>query len=522
MMKKLLFTLFLTAAVLVSCESTPAETSDTSAETDTSMTVTADAGFTYNSGSYTFTDEKAVSSASAPDIFTEKLSGAFYDDPLLEDDFAAQLHVTMDSAHTDAGILFRAAESAAFDGFEGYAFTIQDRRVHLYRITGSSQSGMIAEELASRVVERPSRTEGCTLRVERDGNVYRCYFLDDMDGVEPWSEFEFMLNDIRGTGIGYFDNGHGASFDSLTVAALENEKTDGRTYKNPVSSLSSADPFVLKYNGMYYAYCTAAPIGYYVYTSPDLVNWTNAGLCADMMWGIEKEGWYWAPEVFEKDGKFYLIAHADRNLGFAVADSPLGPFIPEENYLIPDAIDGHIFQDDDGRLYLYYVGKNDASGYWDIFGCELNDDVVSIKPGTTKCLLSPEDPWEMVGADVVEGPAILKHNGTYYLTYSGTGYDSIEYAVGYATSDSPLGDYERYEANPVLSYTSKLHGPGHHSFTTSPDGSELFIVYHVHYNTSTVHPRIMAIDRVRFVPREDGTARLEIYGPTHTSQLYPK
>jgi len=520
-MKKRLLILLLLSGFLFSCGSEPAETSPEPAP-ETEAPVSDDSGFTYHADNYTFTPEKVTAAASAPDIFTENITGAFYEDPLLEEDFAAQLHVTMDSAHTDAGILFRARESTAYDGFEGYAFTIQDRRVYLYEISGTSLSGMKVKELASRVVERPKRSEGCTLRVERDGTTYRCYFLDDMEGVEPWPEFEFKLADIRGTGIGYYDNGHGASFDSLTVTAIENEEQEGQTYQNPVSTLSSADPFILQHDGTYYAYCTAAPIGYYVYTSPDLVHWTNRGLCAEMMWGIEKEGWYWAPEVFEKDGKFYLIAHANRNLGFAVADSPLGPFIPEENFLIPDAIDGHIFKDDDGRLYLYYVHRNPETASWDIYVCELNDDVVSIKEGTETWLMAPKDPWEKVGAHVVEGPAILKHNGVYYLTYSGTGYDSIEYAVGYATSDSPMGPFERYEANPVLSYTSKIHGPGHHSFAKSPDGSELFIVYHIHYNVTTVQPRIMAIDRVRFVPRPDGSDRFEIYGPTHTSQLYPK
>ena len=70
--------------------------------------------------------------------------------------------------------------------------------------------------------------------------------------------------------------------------------------------------------------------------------------------------------------------------------------------------------------------------------------------------------------------------------------------------------------------TEKLYGPGHHSFTTSPDGSELFIVYHVHNTTSAVHPRKICIDRARFVPTADGGDRLEIFGPTHTSQEYPK
>ena len=88
-------------------------------------------------------------------------------------------------------------------------------------------------------------------------------------------------------------------------------------------------------------------------------------------------------------------------------------------------------------------------------------------------------------------------------------------------ADSPLGPYEKYKANPILSYTSKLYGPGHHSFTTSPSGEELIIVYHTHASTTAVHPRTICIDRARFAPTASGTDRLEIFGPTHLGQRYP-
>ncbi|MBQ2725820.1 MAG: glycoside hydrolase family 43 protein [Clostridia bacterium] len=510
----------LMCAPMVSCGNTVPETppEDTAAETEPAPVDPA-AAYSYVGSNYTITADGATAGKTSPDSFTEVYNGAFFENELLDDDFAAEIHVTLDSVKSNAGLLFRAEASDSFDGFEGYAFTIRDKRVYLYHVSGTAQSGLKVNELACRVVERPDRDEGCTLRVERDGNTYRCYFCDDMTGVEPWPEFEFVLNDVRGTGIGYFDNGHGAAYDSLAIAALENPAESGRTYKNPVfGQEQAADPGVLFYDGMYYCYSTSAPIGYYVYTSPDLVNWTNQGLCADMMWGLNRSGYYWAPEVIEKDGKFYMIASVEEHIGFAVADSPLGPFIPESNWLYEKSIDGHVFIDDDGRAYLYYVSWQSTYG---IYGCELNEDMVSVKPGTTKLLLKPEDSWECIEGNVTEGPFILKNNGTYYLTYSGTGYTSDHYAVGYATSDSPLGDYERYDANPVLSYTSKFHGPGHHSFTTSPDGSELWIVYHVHKTTSEVHPRQICIDRARFVPTESGSDRLEIYGPNHTSQPYP-
>lgn len=504
---------------LVSCGNTVEETTPADTEAETEAEADPADAFSYVGSNYTLTEEGASAAEISPDSFTEIYNGAFLENELLDGDFAAELHVTLDNVKSNAGLLFRAEVSTAFDGFEGYAFTIRDKRVYLYQVTGTAQSGTKVTELACRVVERPDRKDGCVLRVERDGNTYRCYFCDDMDGVEPWPEFEFVLNDVRGTGIGYFDNGHGASFDSLAVAALENPEVSGKTYKNPVfGQEQAADPGVLYYDGMYYCYSTSAPIGYYVYTSTDLVSWTNRGLCADMMWGLSKNGYYWAPEVFEKDGKFYMIASVEEHIGFAVADNPLGPFIPEPNWLYDKSIDGHVFIDDDGRAYLYYVSWQSTYG---IYGCELNEDLVTVKPGTTKLLLKPEDSWERFEGNVTEGPFILKNNGTYYLTYSGTGYESDQYAVGYATSDSPLGDYERYEANPVLSYTSKFHGPGHHSFTTSPDGSELWIVYHVHNTLSEVHPRKICIDRARFVPTESGLDRLEIYGPNHTSQPYP-
>jgi len=225
--------------------------------------------------------------------------------------------------------------------------------------------------------------------------------------------------------------------------------------------------------------------------------------------------------VRRADGKFVMVASVEEHLGFAVADSPLGPFIPEKSWTFDKTIDGHIFLDEDGRGYLFCVSWRSGHDYG-IWAYALEDDLVTVKQETEVQVISPTDAWEQVSGRVTEGPFVLKHNGKYYLTYSGNGYDAKEYAVGYAVSDSPLGPYEKYKANPILSYTSKLYGPGHHSFTVSPDGSELIIVYHTHASTTAVHPRTICIDRARFAPTESGVDRMEIFGPTHTAQEYPK
>ncbi len=519
--------IFVLAAVLFACsKNTVEETSESSEtltlESDTGANDMAENKFTYAGANYTFSGTEIIAAKTASNSSEQLYSGAFYEDSITAGNFAAEVEMSLDSLYSAGGLLFRASSSEVYDGFDGYALMIRDRKIYLYEIGGSSSSGMIFTELGRRAIEDYKSGDTLKLRIERDSNTVRMYYLDDMDGVEPWPEFEFVLNEYRGTGIGVVDNGQGVSFNNLTVMEYTAPKKSEQLYKNPVfGEEQAADPGVLYWDGTYYCYSTSAPIGYYVYTSTDLVNWKNEGLCCEAAWGIDKAGYYWAPEVVEHNGKFYMIMSVDEHLGFAVADSPLGPFIPEETWLFNKTIDGHIFIDDDGRAYLFYVSWRDGHEYG-IYGCELEDDIVTVKPNTEVHLLSPKESWEKVDGGVTEGPFVLKHNGVYYLTYSGTGYTSPSYAVGYATSDSPLGEYTRYNGNPILSYTSKLYGPGHHSFTTSPDGSELIIVYHVHSSTTEVHPRKICIDRARFVPTESGIDRLEIYGPTHTSQEYPK
>jgi hypothetical protein len=63
-----------------------------------------------------------------------------------------------------------------------------------------------------------------------------------------------------------------------------------------------------------------------------------------------------------------------------------------------------------------------------------------------------------------------------------------------------------------------LSGPGHDSITVSPDGSELFMVYHTHADvTKPSGKRTVNIDRLAF----DDKSGLRINGPTRTPQPLP-
>lgn len=287
----------------------------------------------------------------------------------------------------------------------------------------------------------------------------------------------------------------------------------GKNYINPICT-NAADPFVLLYNEKYYLYSTNASDGFKVFESCDLISWTNKGYCLKSD-DVVGESWFWAPEVIFYNNKFYMVYTADMHIAVAVSDSPLGPFKQEEKkWLIEKrAIDGSFFLDDDGNIYLYY---NQVDDTYCIAGVKMNDDMKSVDEKSKKELLfAREFEWEKIDKNVIEGPFTLKHNGKYYLTYSANGYTSIDYAVGYAVSDSPLGEFKKYEGNPILHRSDTVYGTGHHSFTTSKDGKTLICVYHCHNSTEEVHPRNACIDVAEFVPCTDGGDDvLRINGPT--------
>ena len=294
-----------------------------------------------------------------------------------------------------------------------------------------------------------------------------------------------------------------------------NWRREHESYCNPICD--GADPFILLYDGKYYLYSTNAPDGYLVYESENLSDWENRGYCLRKE-DVKGNKWFWAPEIMSRDGKFYMIYTSEEHLGIAVSDSPLGPFRQETEQWLSErnAIDGDFFVDDDGTVYLYYV-RFDGGNV--IYGSRLNEESMTLDEASERRLIAAESEWETRMGLVAEGPFMLKHNGKYYLTYSANDYRSIDYAIGYAVSDSPLGPFVKYTGNPILHRNETVNGVGHHSFTTSRDGSQMICVYHRHNSLTTVHPRTTCVDRAWFEASADGgDDLLVIDGPTTAEQ----
>ena len=529
-MKKIILMLLILAllAVTTACNSSDGEQTDAPTETEALATEQPPAiadYFDYTSKPYYISGDNIVAPEDKDaNISNPKYSVALYSEDKIKGDFAAEVDISLKIMSAKAGIVFSAKE-AEDAKYSGYAFIITQSKVSLNTVTVSSDDVVSVNEIISHAIEHLDMKQQIKLRVERAGQTLRLYFLDDLSSdIIPWPEIEISdAEDNGGTLLGYIDDGRAASFGEIAVYGADSLydtglSGDGPQFTNPVSDKSLADPQVIFWEGKYYLYSTSYWRGFKVYESEDLVNWTDMGVCLDGAWD-NPGGKFWAPEVSVKDGKFYMVFSNSNDLGIAVSDSPLGPFIAPEKPLLESTIDGHLFFDDDGRVYLYYVSWRSTYG---IYGCELDPTLSSVIEGSEKLLLTASLTWEEQGERIAEGPAILKHNGTYYLTYSGSHYSSKDYAVGYATCDSPLGEFEKYKGSPILSRSTTVNGTGHHSFVRVENTGELFIVYHCHRPTPEYTDRIICIDRVRFSPSKYGIDRIEIYGPTSTPQNYPK
>ena len=165
---------------------------------------------------------------------------------------------------------------------------------------------------------------------------------------------------------------------------------------------------------------------YLLYTSTDLVNWTDHGIIAttkDFSWATANGAW--ASQCIPRNGKFYYYcAMNGRGIGVLVSDSPYGPFTdPLGKPLITNGeIDPTVFIDDDDQAYLYF--GNPTCRY-----VKLNKDMISYSGGVVT--LPPLQTYQ-------EGPWIYKRDKKYYLSWSST---CCPEGIGYAMSDNPAGPF---------------------------------------------------------------------------------
>lgn len=203
----------------------------------------------------------------------------------------------------------------------------------------------------------------------------------------------------------------------------------------------TADPAPMVYNDTVFLYTTHDEDDaegfkmqdWLLYTSTDMVNWTDHGVVASLKsfdW-VKRDNGAWAEQVVERNGKFYMYCPIHGNgIGVLVSDSPYGPFKDplgkplvwqKEHW---DDIDPTVFIDEDGQTYMYWGNPN-------CYYVKLNEDMISYSGDIVKLKETPEH--------YQEGPWFYKRNGHYYLAFAST---CCPEGIGYAMSDSPTGPWK--------------------------------------------------------------------------------
>ena len=275
--------------------------------------------------------------------------------------------------------------------------------------------------------------------------------------------------------------------------------------------LQRADPYVYRHTDGSYYFTASVP-------AYDQVVLRRADTLAGLKDAPETEIWHkhesgimschvWAPELHYIDGAWYVyFAAGDKDDIWNIRpyvlecldEDPLTGTWTEKGKMRCAADDEFSFRafSLDGTVFenkgkYYYIWAEKVGVGRQISNLYIGELETPWQLKTVQGLLTtPDYDWERVGFWVNEGPAVIKRNGRIFVTYSASE-TGIAYCMGMLTAaaDADLLDplswkKERY---PVLSSDEKrgIYGPGHNSFTTDRDGSDI-MVYHARTETEIV------------------------------------
>jgi len=262
------------------------------------------------------------------------------------------------------------------------------------------------------------------------------------------------------------------------TAELANNPVINGYYAEPELMLSHVD-------GKYYMYPTTdgiaegASTSFKVFSSTDLLNWTDEGTALDLIDVSWAESYAWAPSVVEKrvNGtyRYYFYYCADKKIGVAVSNSPKGPFVDSGAPLIttnPSAVTAgaqlypDVFTDPvSGKSYIYWGQRYLAVA-------ELNEDMVSLKEGTTQVITPSTGAYK-------EGVELFYRQGKYYFVWSRGTSSSNLYRTVYGYADSPVGPITVPDGYSILSgdATMGIISPGQASVVQIPEKDEWYMAY---------------------------------------------
>lgn len=312
------------------------------------------------------------------------------------------------------------------------------------------------------------------------------------------------------------NNNNGTSYDNPNEAFTTYDNRsfneylmkDQTTIKPQWEGYGIGDPFIMRYDGTYYLYCSTldTQTGVRAYKSENLIDWTpvaGQGLPEGYVSTDPCTKAAYAPEVYYFNGTFYMYTSPGGNGHYILtSDSPEGPFVKATNNF-GLSIDGSVFIDDDESMWFTYASSGGIR-------MAKMDNMLSVN-----ALSTPQLNETSIGG-WTEGSYILKNDGVYYLTYTGNHVASDGYRIAYSTATKIAAEngsidrnaFTRAANNPLaLNTDAEFKGIGHSSTVLGPDMDSYYLAYHV-LNSAGGPNRSLAIDRLLFNGRQMSVATM--------------
>ena len=245
-------------------------------------------------------------------------------------------------------------------------------------------------------------------------------------------------------------------------------------YTNPITrdtAISMRDHCIIKVGSQWFCTGTSNPVwtghnpGVRLLVSDDLINWRQHSWLIDagkLPPDCPYNGRFWAPEIHYIKGKFWLTVNSGKvtaedpkgmkthSIWLFVSDNVTGPYALVNGPLTPQYNnDATLFEDEDGQTYLYCSGNG-------LFQARIDLPSGKIIGSIQKFLDKKEPGYPEWMAGGIEGPFVIKRDGTYYMFFSTW---TRGYEVGLLKSKSPLGPWELASPEPIFGTRKKGYRP---------------------------------------------------------------
>ena len=314
-----------------------------------------------------------------------------------------------------------------------------------------------------------------------------------------------------------------------------------------------ADPYLYKFNKKYYFTATCPEYDHIELRCADTINGI-ATATPRTIWVRHNTGkmasHIWAPEIHYIMGKwviyfaagelpgiweirpYALICEGDDPMEDSWVEAGMMQAAEGDPYSFTDfSLDMTVFEHR-GKWYTIWAQKvGTVNGISNLYIAELENPV---KLRTVQVLLTtPDYDWERDGGFWVnEGPAVLKHHGKVYVTFSASATGAC-YCMGMLTADlnSDLLDPLSWRKSrwPVLQTdeTLKVYGPGHNCFVRGDENEHLTLLHFRSYEKITGDPlndhnRHAHVMKVTFDENDAPVFKLnkdEIYNPPFINEI---